>query len=223
MRIKTTAPGAPVDDMNLLFGDPFEQQGLRYGDQPDPTEVNRDIEQMDRHYDHLGTGAYDQRHEAERAMRDTLVIGNYQHPEDMFQHGAEMPMRMEDAVRYSAGSTREAVAQRQEFSEALWNEYRTIYGDEAADDPRLAQAVERTLGDYKWRGENPKRAARERPHDFLRDVDLARAGSSYSTSEDSGRTAGIGSGAPAARGQPQEDKGDFIEELQSRQRASGFY
>jgi hypothetical protein len=92
---------AAARDLNELTGDQHLVGNI--SDAPDPTEVNRDIEQMDHHFDYLGSGAYDARHEAERAMRDQIVTGNYEDPEQMFQHGAPMPTTLENAVRYSSG------------------------------------------------------------------------------------------------------------------------
>jgi hypothetical protein len=225
MKIKQPGPAMDLGET----GDPFLRPGTVISDAPDPSAVNRDIEQMDRHFDHLGSGAYDQRHEAERAMRDQIVVGNYEHPEDMFAHGAAMPVRMEDAVRYSSGSQREAVAEQAAAADELLADYRALYGSEAANDSAgLHAAIQyvnrqlhrdgRLIGDF----------ITENRSEYLRDIWYAHQ-AGYGTDrypsydDDTGRTSGISAGAPAARGTTQEqDKGDLVEELRALQRVRGW-
>jgi hypothetical protein len=52
MKIKQPGPAMDLGET----GDPFLRPGTVISDAPDPSAVNRDIEQMDRHFDHLGSG-----------------------------------------------------------------------------------------------------------------------------------------------------------------------
>lgn len=232
MKVKTTAPGAPIDDLDLLMGDPFAPKGERYHDRPPLDAVNRDIAAMDNQFGDLhldlgagpvrfeGPAADDLRHRLERNFRDRQVVG-YDTPEQMFADGAPMPQTVEQAMLYSSGETREGVAQQQAQSDALLREYQARYPDLATDMDGLSQAIDVTLEYY-----GDERRPSDDFHQFLKDVStFHRSGvrSQRSQYADAGRTSGISSGAPVARGNTEEPKGDLVDELQAIQRRSGFY
>jgi hypothetical protein len=233
MRVKTTAAGSPVYDMDDL-GDPFAPKGEHLHDRPALDAVNKDLQQMDNQFGDLhldlgvepvrleGSAAEDLRHNLERQYRDRVVVGNYDCPEAMFADGAIMPQRMEDALRYSSGETRELVAQREHATDAMLREYQVRNPDLAQDLDGMSAAIDVAMEFYAENGESPLAD----PNRFLKDVAYYhRSGvrSQRQSSADHGRTAGISSGAPAARADGQEQKGDLVEELQAIQRRSGFW
>jgi hypothetical protein len=235
MKVKTTAAGSPVDDLDLLMGDPFAPKGERYHDRPDLNAVNKDIAQMDGQFRDLhldvgvgpvrleGHAADDLRHNLERQYRDRIVVGAYENPEQMFADGAPMPQTMENAVRYSGGETREAAGQVQQWADGMLAEYAQRYPDVAGDTAGLHSAVTRVMNELRdhYR-ENPVEFAHNNRREFLDRVYYAHLHAQSYSDDDSGRTGGITIGAPAARGNAEEPKGDMVEDLRALQRARGW-
>jgi hypothetical protein len=171
----------------------------------------------------------DAREQLERQMRDQVLFGPTNG--DPMQHGHTMGIRLEDYVRYAPGSVRDDITdraiQQQNWADDMLSEYRTMFGDERADDVEgLSAAVDATLNDLKWRGENPARWARENPRLFLQDVEINHSiGRGRRTSEDHGRTSGITSGgsAPSGAHSAPGDQMNDTDWMRQMQRAKGIY
>jgi len=241
MRTKTTKAGSRARDFDQL-GDPFIPEGELLSDAPDQASVAADLEQMDRYFDNLHIDAgmgptaipsaefahqHDARFELERQMRDRTLFG----PTDgnPLQHGHRMAVTAEDYLRYAPASEREPIEQAQrdqaDFADALLAEYRAMFGDKADDTEGLSAAIDATMNDMKWRGENGPRFAREHPREFLREVEIHHSlGHGRGSNSDAGRTAGIYSSGAATpqRQSPDADMSD-TEWQQQLQRKSGWY
>jgi hypothetical protein len=215
---------AAARDTGELTGDPWAVGIIN--DAPDAAAVAADLQQYDDWVDATAVGmGVAPGSEAWETVRQTIrsqnpIGGN----PDLMQHGHELPMSQRDFLEYSGDSVREVVGQQTQFQDALLAEYRDIYGNEAATDPRLSGAVDAVMADLKRNGQSPARYAREHTTDFLRDVDMARqlGHSGPSSHDDAGRTGGIGTGG-AASAKKQEPHGDMLDDLRSMQKRSGFF
>jgi hypothetical protein len=232
MKLKTTPSGAPAYDVADL-GDPFGRVGEAVHDRPSFDSVQADVAKMDSQYAdelyvdgvHLtGDARSAAQWELENTFRNTVVQGAYDDPAQMFSNGAVMPMTMQQAMLYSPGSMREAIAEQKAWHDELLAEYAASFGHAAANDPNLSAAIEATMADMQRQGTNPVRYAKEHTAEFLFHVNVAQTTAKQREQPaDAGRTVGLTIGAPVARNSREEPKSDMIDELQSMQRRGGFF
>jgi hypothetical protein len=232
--IFTREKPAAARDLHELRGDPFVT-GVISDAPADMGAVNDALERYDQMLDqatiNAGVAPGSPAWEATRsAIEATHVIGPRR--DDFPQHGDQLPMTARQFAAYSGQTTRDVLDQQDQFHDALWAEYRDAYGDAAADDPKLAGAVDSVMADLKRNGQSPARYAREHTTDFLRDVDMARQlGHTGPASHDSGRTGGIAGGGGYAPdistsngNHPLDDADNFgmVSELRELQRKRGI-
>jgi len=239
MRTKTTKAGCRARDFSDC-GDPFIPEGELLSDAPDPMSVARELDEMNRRFDglHIDAGfgptaipsaefahQHDARFELETEYRNQFIGGPTNG--DPLQHGHRMAITRENFTRYAPASEREPIeaAQRedQDWGNAMMAEYEARWPDKAADRDGLSAAIDATMNDLKWHGENPGRWARANPDQFLRDVETNHS-IGRGRRESDGRTAGITSGGgvtPRAQS-PDADMSD-TDWHREHQRKSGWW
>jgi len=224
-------PGPARDLSEMTTGDPWEVGNI--SDAPSPEDVNADLLRYDQHLDALtmaagvvpGSPAWEPTRDAIEAQH-TYGPAHGEFP----RHGDPLPMTARQAIAHSPQSFRDDLGEHADFQDDLWNEYRSIWPQLAADPQGTTYAVDHVLRERRdFYHEDPSRYVRERRTEFLQAVAMAQElghGRPSPYSADSGRTSGIGAGnggfAPEQHSPLDSDQSGMVGELREIQRRRGW-